>query len=59
MPDAYIYDHVRTPRGRGKPDGALHEVTALNLAAMGLGFTLLAIITVYLFVENFQPRLLE
>lgn len=33
--------------------------TALNLAAMGLGFTLLAIITVYLFVENFQPRLLE
>ena len=33
MPDAYIYDHVRTPRGRGKPDGALHEVTALALAA--------------------------
>src|SRR6202158_4645169 len=33
MPDAFIYDHVRTPRGRGKPDGALHEVTALNLAA--------------------------
>ena len=33
MPDAFIYDHVRTPRGRGKSDGALHEVTALNLAA--------------------------
>jgi acetyl-CoA C-acetyltransferase len=33
MPDAFIYDHVRTPRGRGKADGALHEVTALNLAA--------------------------
>jgi acetyl-CoA C-acetyltransferase len=32
MPDAFIYDHVRTPRGRGKPDGALHEVTALQLA---------------------------
>jgi acetyl-CoA C-acetyltransferase len=32
MPDAFIYDHVRTPRGRGKADGALHEVTALNLA---------------------------
>jgi acetyl-CoA C-acetyltransferase len=36
MPDAFIYDHVRTPRGRGKPDGALHEVTALNLAAQML-----------------------
>jgi acetyl-CoA C-acetyltransferase len=33
MTEAYIYDHVRTPRGRGKPDGALHEVTALALAA--------------------------
>ena len=32
MADAFIYDHVRTPRGRGKPDGALHEVTALRLA---------------------------
>jgi acetyl-CoA C-acetyltransferase len=37
MPDAFIYDHVRTPRGRGKADGALHEVTALNLAAQALG----------------------
>ena len=37
MPDAFIYDHVRTPRGRGKPDGSLHEVTALNLAAQALG----------------------
>ena len=36
MPDAFIYDHVRTPRGRGKVDGALHEVTALNLAAQTL-----------------------
>jgi acetyl-CoA C-acetyltransferase len=36
MPDAFIYDHVRTPRGRGKADGALHEVTALNLAAQTL-----------------------
>ncbi len=35
MPDAFIYDHVRTPRGRGKADGALHEVTALNLASPG------------------------
>src|SRR3954471_17535327 len=37
MADAFIYDHVRTPRGRGKTDGALHEVTALNLAAQALG----------------------
>jgi acetyl-CoA C-acetyltransferase len=37
MPDAFIYDHVRTPRGRGKQDGALHEVTALNLATQALG----------------------
>ena len=36
MTEAFIYDHVRTPRGRGKPDGALHEVTALNLAAQAL-----------------------
>jgi acetyl-CoA C-acetyltransferase len=37
MSDAFIYDAVRTPRGRGKADGALHEVTALNLAAQALG----------------------
>src|SRR5215468_5132652 len=36
MTDAFIYDHVRTPRGRGKVDGALHEVTALNLATQAL-----------------------
>ena len=36
MADAFIYDHVRTPRGRGKADGALHEVTSLNLAAQAL-----------------------
>jgi acetyl-CoA C-acetyltransferase len=36
MPDAFIYDHVRTPRGRGKADGSLHEVTALNLATQAL-----------------------
>ncbi len=33
MADAYIYDAVRTPRGRGKSDGSLHEVTALKLAS--------------------------
>jgi len=33
MPDAFIYDHVRTPRGRGKQDGSLHEVPSNHLAA--------------------------
>ncbi|MEP0944626.1 MAG: acetyl-CoA C-acetyltransferase [Rhizobiaceae bacterium] len=33
MADAYIYDHVRTPRGRGKKDGSLHEVPTNKLAA--------------------------
>jgi acetyl-CoA C-acetyltransferase len=32
MADAYIFDAVRTPRGRGKSDGSLHEATALHLA---------------------------
>jgi acetyl-CoA C-acetyltransferase len=36
MPDAFIFDAVRSPRGRGKADGSLHEVTALNLAAQTL-----------------------
>ena len=36
MADAFIYDHVRTPRGRGKPDGALHEVSTLGLATSAL-----------------------
>ncbi len=36
MGDAFIYDHVRTPRGRGKKDGALHEVTALDLSTQTL-----------------------
>jgi acetyl-CoA C-acetyltransferase len=33
MTDAYIYDTVRTPRGRGRPDGSLHEVTSVALSA--------------------------
>ncbi len=33
MTDAYIYDALRTPRGKGRKDGALHEVTALRLSA--------------------------
>lgn len=37
MRDAFIYDHVRTPRGRGKPDGALHEITPIALGTQMLG----------------------
>ena len=33
MTDAYIYDAVRTPRGKGRPDGGLHEKTAVRLSA--------------------------
>ena len=37
MTDAYIYDHVRSPRGRGRPNGSLHEVTPVDLTAQVLG----------------------
>ena len=33
MTDAYIYDTVRTPRGKGRKDGSLHEVTSARLSA--------------------------
>ncbi|MDF0596111.1 acetyl-CoA C-acetyltransferase [Psychromarinibacter halotolerans] len=33
MTEAYIYDAVRSPRGKGRKDGALHEVTAVRLSA--------------------------
>ncbi|MBK5945866.1 acetyl-CoA acetyltransferase [Rhodobacter veldkampii DSM 11550] len=33
MTEAYIYDTARTPRGKGRPDGALHEVTSVALSA--------------------------
>ena len=36
MAEAYIYDAVRTPRGKGKSNGSLHEVTALSLATQVL-----------------------
>ena len=36
MTDCYIYDAVRTPRGKGKKDGALHEITAVSLATQVL-----------------------
>ncbi|WP_411974643.1 acetyl-CoA C-acetyltransferase [Sulfitobacter faviae] len=34
--DVYIYDALRTPRGKGRKDGALHEVTSLRLSAQTL-----------------------
>ncbi|AII85787.1 MAG: acetyl-CoA C-acetyltransferase [Planktomarina temperata] len=33
MTEAYIYDCIRTPRGKGRADGSLHEVTAARLSA--------------------------
>ncbi|AGB70025.1 MULTISPECIES: acetyl-CoA C-acetyltransferase [Rhizobium] len=36
MTEVFIYDHVRTPRGRGKKDGSLHEVPSVRLAAKTL-----------------------
>lgn len=36
MTEAYIFDAVRTPRGRGKPDGSLHEITPMQLAVQVL-----------------------
>ena len=36
MTQAYIYDAVRTPRGKGRKDGSLHEVTSLRLSAQVL-----------------------
>ena len=36
MTDAYIYDSLRTPRGKGRKDGALHEVSALRMSAQTL-----------------------
>ncbi|MCU0976607.1 MAG: acetyl-CoA C-acetyltransferase [Steroidobacteraceae bacterium] len=36
MTAAFIYDHVRSPRGKGRPDGALHEITPISLASQVL-----------------------
>ncbi len=36
MTDAYIYDAIRTPRGKGRKDGALHEVTSVRLSSQML-----------------------
>jgi acetyl-CoA C-acetyltransferase len=31
MAEAFVYDHIRTPRGRGKANGSLHEVKPVEL----------------------------
>ena len=31
MSEAYIFDAIRTPRGKGKKDGSLHEVKPITL----------------------------
>ena len=36
MIECYIYDAVRTPRGKGRRDGRLHEITSLSLASQTL-----------------------
>ena len=36
MTRALIFDHLRTPRGKGRPDGALHPVTPISLATQTL-----------------------
>lgn len=36
MTQAFIYDHVRTPRGKGRADGKLHEITPIQLATQTL-----------------------
>ncbi|MCG8413999.1 MAG: acetyl-CoA C-acetyltransferase [Pseudomonadales bacterium] len=36
MNSAFVYDHVRTPRGKGREDGALHNITPVHLAAQTL-----------------------
>ncbi len=46
MPDCYVYDHVRTPRGSGKPDGAMTLGTVLDeLERRDLG---IALVTPYI-----------
>jgi len=49
--EAFIFDHVRTPRGRGKSDGALHECTTLELARQTLA--------VLKERNQFEPKLVE
>src|SRR6478735_4895607 len=36
MAEAFIYDHLRTPRGRGKASGGLHETKPIDLVVLGV-----------------------
>ncbi len=36
MTEAYIFDHLRTPRGKGRPDGGLHSVSPVEMLAQVL-----------------------
>ena len=36
MTECYVYDAIRTPRGKGRKDGKLHEITSLSLASQAL-----------------------
>ncbi|PCI51288.1 MAG: acetyl-CoA acetyltransferase [Alphaproteobacteria bacterium] len=51
MTDAYIYDYVKTPRGRGKANGSLHEVTPIDL--------LTQILKALKDRTNFDPKLID
>ncbi|MBU1213516.1 MAG: acetyl-CoA C-acetyltransferase [Alphaproteobacteria bacterium] len=51
MPDAYIFDSVRTPRGRGRPSGALHTLSPIDLGA-----TVLAALDERTRFSRFEPE---
>ncbi len=51
MTDAYIYDYVKTPRGRGKANGSLHEVTPIDL--------LTQVLVALKDRTNFDPKLVD
>lgn len=36
MIDIFVYEHVRTPRGQGRPEDALHAITPIQVAAQVL-----------------------
>ena len=51
MPDAYIFDSVRTPRGKGRPSGALHTLSPIDLGA-----TVLAALDERTRFSRFEPE---
>ena len=48
MVDAYIFDAVRSPRGKGKKSGSLHEITALSLLTQQLEAIKIKTINIFL-----------